>query len=97
MTTWTGGNKDRNTRATQNLGVSRMQSYSITVAAGDTGGTLTVDNMRTIDNVSVRGWRVTGPTALSNLLWYISGNTVVAAHDAPGEAGTVYIKVWGMR
>jgi hypothetical protein len=97
MTTWTAGNKDRNVRDTQKLGNSVSQSYTITVVSGDTGGTLTVDNMRTLDNFTLRGWRETGPTALVNLLGYISGNTVVVAHDNPGEAATVNIKVWGTR
>lgn len=97
MTTWTGSNKDRVTRATQKLGNSVAQSYSIAVIAGDTGGTLTCSNLRTIDNFVLRGFRVTGPTALGNLVGYISGNTIVVTHDNPAEAATVYIKVWGLR
>lgn len=97
MTTWTGNNKDRNVRATQKLGNSVSQSYSIAVISGDTGGTLTVNNMRTIDNFTLRGWRVTGPTALGSLLGRISGNTIVVTHDDPGEGATINIKVWGLR
>ena len=97
MTTWTGGNKDRLSRTQKLSGGSLCQTYSIAVVAGDTGGTLTVSNMSTIDNFTLRGFRVTGPTALGSLLGRISGNTIVVTHDNPAENATVSIKVWGKR
>jgi hypothetical protein len=98
LTVWTANNKDKTARGTQLLPSGTLsQSYSIAAINGNTGGTLTISNMRTIDNFSLRGYRVTGPTALSNLIGYISGNTIVVTHDNPGEAATVYIKVWGKR
>lgn len=97
MTTWTASNKDRITRY-QNLGRGVIsQTYSIAAVNGNTGGTLTVNNMRSIDNFSLRGWRVTGPTALTSLLGRISGNTIVVTHGDPGENATITIKVWGKR
>lgn len=97
MTTWTANNKDR-VGDIEFLGNCIAQNYTVAVVNGNTGGTLTVGNMRTIDNVSVTGWRVTGPTVLAITgNGYISGNTVVVAHNNPGENATIMIKVWGRR
>lgn len=92
MTTWTATNKDRVRK--EKLGKSIAQSYSIAAVSGNTGGTLTIGNMRTIDNVICYGWRVTGPTNTEPQA-RISANTVVVTHANPGENATVKIKVWG--
>jgi len=98
MTTWTAGNKDRLAQIEYLNPSCVAYTYRISsVVNGNTGGTLTVNNISVIDNFSLRGWRDTGPTALANLVGYISGKTIVVTHDNPGEAGDVYIKVWGKR
>lgn len=97
MTTWTGNNKDKNKRTQHLSGGSICQSYTIAAVSGNTGGTLTCNNMSAIDNFVLRGYRVTGPTALAALLGRISGNTIVVTHNDPGENASVYVKVWGKR
>lgn len=98
MTTWTGNSKDRISKFEYLTPGTVAYTYRIgSVVNGNTGGTLTVSNISAIDNFSLRGWRDTGPTALTSLVGYISGKTIVVTHGDPGENGDVYIKVWGKR
>lgn len=98
MTVWTANSKDRISKFEYlNPGTVAYTYRVSSVVSGNTGGTLTVDNMSAIDNFSLRGWRDTGPTALAALVGYISGKTIVVTHNDPGEGGDVYIKVWGKR
>ena len=96
MTTWTAN--DKNKIRSENLGNSIAQTFTIAAVNGNTGGTLTCSNFKTIDNVAVTGWRVTGPTVLAITgKGRISGKTVVVAHTNPGENATVKVKVWGRK
>jgi hypothetical protein len=94
MGTWTGSSRDK--IAVEELsGGTRAVTYSIAAVATNTGGTLTTSGLKKIDNFSLNGNRVTGPTGLVDLLGYISGKTVVVTHGDPGENATVIVKVWG--
>ena len=97
MTTWATGNGSKVGRTEIISPNTIAQTYRITVVSGNTGGTLTVPNISVIDNAYATGARVTGPTVLAMTGCRISGKTVVVTHGDPGEAATIYMKVWGKR
>ena len=96
MTTWTNANGTIVCR--EYLGRSRSETHKITGVSGDTGGTLTLNSYKQIDNYSVQIEVATGPAGYNTTLThYITGKTIVVAYGDPIDDHTVRIKVWGPR
>lgn len=94
MTTWAAPNGTITSR--QFLGRSRSETHKIVGISGDTGGTLTCNGFKKIDNYTVQVEVETGPAGYNTALThYITGKTIVVAYDDPVDNHTVRIKVWG--
>jgi len=92
MTTWTNS---AITRVARNYGSLKEIIYTIDGVSGDTGGTLTT-HLTHIEFADVHVQVDTGPAGYAtDLLWYISGKTVVVAYTNPADGHTVRIKVTG--
>ncbi len=93
MTTW---NNSDITRIKHNRrGSLKELVYTIDGISGDTGGTLTTQFSH-IEAIQVQVQVDTGPAGYStNLIYCISGVTVVVAYDDPVDGHTVRINVIG--
>jgi hypothetical protein len=91
MTTWNNSDITKIERIYH--GPLKTYIYTITGVSGDTGGTLTT----TFDHLSMAV--VTEQEAAagqqSDLVWYISGKTVVVTYTDPTASHTVKIRVVG--
>jgi len=93
MTTWTNTAISKKYR---NFPGKYMEiTYQITGVSGDTGGTLTASEFKSILNTSVTA--CTASAACAALTWRISTNTVVVTYTDPTAAHTVYITVQGLK
>jgi hypothetical protein len=93
LTTW--DNSDI-TRIVHNVkGNYKEWIYTITGISGDTGGTLTT-TFNHLEAIAVQVQIATGPAGYAtNLVYCISGATVVIAYDDPVDDHTVKITVTG--
>ena len=93
MTTWTNTAISKKYR---NFPGKFMEiTYVIDGVSGDTGGTLTASEFKSIINTSVTA--CTASAACAALTWRISTNTVVVTYTDPIAAHTVYITVFGLK
>ena len=93
MGTWTGNNA--NLKRTDFLGGTVQKSYSIAAVTTNTGGTLTCNGIKSIDNAVVSVSKAAAGVA--SIVFYIAGRTVVVTHSDPAANATVKITVWGRR
>jgi hypothetical protein len=93
LTTWTGNNA--NCKRTDYLGSQVQKTYQISAVNGDTGGTLTCNGVKLINNAIVSVSKAAAGVA--SIVFYISGKTVVVTHTDPAANATVRITVWGRR
>lgn len=93
MGTWTGTNA--NCITTDYLGSTVQKTYSIAAVTTNTGGTLTCNGIKIIENAVVTVSKAAA--GLASIVWYISGKTVVVVHTDPAANATVRITVWGRR
>lgn len=93
MTTWDNGDISKKYR---NFPGKFMEiTYQITGVSGDTGGTLTASEFKSIINTHVTACTSSG--ACAALTWRISTNTVVVTYTDPTASHTVYITVFGLK
>ena len=93
MGTWTANNA--NCIRTDYLGSVVQKTYSKGAVNTNTGGTLTCNGLKSIDNATVTVSKAAAGVA--SIVWYISGKTVVVTHTDPAADATVRITVWGRR
>lgn len=93
MTTWTN---TAITKKYRNYPGKFMEiTYQITGVSGDTGGTLTAVEFKTIINANVTA--STASAAVDGLTKAIVGNTVIVVNTNPLAVHTVLITVFGLK
>jgi hypothetical protein len=93
MGTWTGNNA--NCVRTDYLGSTVQKTYKILAVTTNTGGTLTVNGLKSIENAVVTVSKAAAGVA--SIVFYIAGKTVVVTHTDPAANAWVRITVWGRR
>ena len=90
MTTWDNGDitkKSPNTR-----GKFWEITYEITGISGDTGGTITVADLKKLKNA-----HVSASVNLAAVSTKLSGNQVIVTYTDPTAGHVVYLTVFGIR